>query len=169
MSDESRMKALFDPNVSFEQYAQMIMEDSKEHNHLGKAADFRHAAEQAIKDKKFDKAWGLIHNEEDEYIRHANHQKWNALQAIGLHATASANRANILRMEGKHRDAFLSFLYSAAQNNCAMGVGQEKKLTAYYKRAKFTKTTLDEIVDHCKKHLINEFSDLKEMMLTVWE
>ena len=57
---------------SEEAYLQEILDDFSMHDYLGKAAEAGHEAQAAVKDKEFDKAWRLFHEQKSFYMQHAN-------------------------------------------------------------------------------------------------
>lgn len=111
---------------------------------LGKAAKAKHQALAAIKARDFDTAWKHLHEQKGFYLQHASRVGFTPQQTVALDASVSENMANILRMEGKHKEAFVHILYWAISSTRSTK-NQENKLLAYYKRAKFFKIGLMDV------------------------
>jgi len=105
--------------------------------YLGEAAEQKHLAKQAIKDKRFDDAWGYLHEQKMYYQKHANANNWEYLDFLVLDSVAHEDMANILRIEGKHGNALsnISYTYKTAYTANRSTITLEKKLEAYYNRA----------------------------------
>ena len=123
-------------------------------NFLGEAAIAEHAAKAAIKSKKFDEAWRLLHVQQEFYVLHANKQKYTASQSLALLSTINMSFANILRLEKKHHDALVNVMYA-----CACHSGNSGKLQAYVNRCKFKGITIDDVSD-----FINDCSVAPDMV-----
>lgn len=98
-------------------YLDEIISDFSENDCLGKAAEAGNKAKQAIKDKKFDIAWKLLHEQKQHYMEHAKKNQFSAQQALSLDSNVHESLANILRLEGKHQDAFFNILYWVIASN----------------------------------------------------
>jgi len=128
-------------NISAETHAEYSLRNSQMHNHLGKAAGFKHQFKRAVKDKNFDVAWGLIEEIKQEYILHANYQGWDSISTMRLVASPFKDSANILRIEGRHKEALRHYLYYSI-HSATPSKAQVKKLTAYLKRSKLPKASI---------------------------
>ncbi|MCM8510901.1 hypothetical protein J0904_02205 [Acinetobacter bereziniae] len=106
-------------------------------DHLGKAARNKHLAKQAIRDGRFDDAWGYLHDQKMEYINHANRQRFTRLQTLMLDSYPHIDMANILRLEGKHLAALndISYAYKVRFESNGLTKSIEGKLRSYFKRA----------------------------------
>ncbi|MGO2336780.1 hypothetical protein [Providencia sp.] len=120
-----------------------LMKD-KRMNALGKAADEKHKAKQAIKDKKFDKAWKHLNNQKVFYIEHIEfinevhpHTGFTPLQAQVLISLPHVDMANILRQEDSHLDALshLSYHYQCLLHSGEVKQTIQNKMKPYFTRA----------------------------------
>lgn len=113
-------------------------------DYLGLAADAKHAAHKAIKAREFDRAWGLLHEQKQNYAKHAKKFRFSTAQILALDSSVHEDLANILRIESKHRQAFVHILYWVI---CAAQPVKkhDKKLKAYFNRCKFTNVSLDDV------------------------
>lgn len=105
--------------------------------YLGEAAEQKDLAKQAIKDKKFDEAWGYLHQQKHYYQKHAVANNWKPLQFLVLDSVPHEDMANILRIEGKHKNALshLAYTYKTHYSANRPLITLEKKLNAYFNRA----------------------------------
>jgi hypothetical protein len=105
--------------------------------YLGEAAEQKHLAKQAIKDRKFDDAWRYLHEQKMYYQKHANANNWNALDFLVLDSSPHEDMANILRIEGKHKNALsnLSYKFKTTYTAGRPIITLERKLESYYNRA----------------------------------
>lgn len=110
----------------------MEMED-----YLGKAANEKQSAKIAIKEKRFDDAWRHLNNQKILYLQHAHRMHYSAIHRLVLESSPHEDMANILRLEGKHKNALsnMSYTYKAAYTASRPIITLEKKLEAYYNRA----------------------------------
>lgn len=123
------------------QYDRTVYSDT---DFLGMAANAKHDALAAIKAKDFDTAWKHLHEQKGFYLQHANRVGFTPQQTVALDATVEENMANILRMEGKHQEAFVHILYWVTSSS-GITKNKEKKLLAYYRRAKFPEIGLMDV------------------------
>jgi len=105
--------------------------------YLGEAAEQKHLAKQAIKDERFDDAWRYLHEQKMYYQKHANANNWEYLDLLVLDSAAHEDMANILRIEGEHKNALsnISYRYKTTYTANRPVITLEKKLKAYYNRA----------------------------------
>lgn len=80
-------------------------------DYLGKAADAKHAARAAVKAGQHDRAWGLLHEQKECYLKHAQKMGFDAEQVMRMDGSVSEDFANILRLEKKHTQALVYILY----------------------------------------------------------
>jgi hypothetical protein len=113
-------------------------------DYLGQAAMLKQEAKSAIKEKEYDRAWKLFHEQKQQYLKHASRSEFTPSQTLALDASVSEDLANILRLEGKHNDAFVHILYWI-KTSSHKTKSQEKKLVAYFNRAKIPALDLDEV------------------------
>lgn len=148
-------------------YSKKSNVDDKIHNssycfdtndYLGKAADAKSEAKQAVKERDFDKAWGLFHEQKEYYVKHANRIGFIARDALSLDSTVHEDLANILRVGGKHHDAFFNILYWVIASRHRPIKRHEQKLKAYFNRCKFKNTTIEDVCDYiagCGNTIVN--------------
>ena len=65
----------------FDEYAEKKMAEFLENDFLGKAAESGHKAQDAVKAKKYDLAWGFYHEQKTFYMQHANCSGFTAKHA----------------------------------------------------------------------------------------
>jgi len=128
-----------------------IASDFLEDDYLGKAAEAGNNAKIAVKDKDFNKAWGLLHEQKSYYMQHANREGFSAQNALSLDSNVHENLANILRIEGKHHDAFFHILYWVIASYHRPIKKHQQKLQAYFNRCKFKNMTIDELNCYIEK------------------
>lgn len=114
-------------------------------DHLGEAAAAKKAAKQAIKDRRLDDAWRLLHEQQDHYLRHASRQGFTRRQTLALAGSIHEDLANILRLEGRHDQALASIMYLAATTTPPAPKAIKKKLETYFARCKFKRTGKDKL------------------------
>ena len=130
----------------------------------------REFAEKAVKDKQYDKAWGLYNEQKILYMQHANDVSFTAKQALSLDGTVHEALANIMRLEGKHQDALVHIVYWLLTNSDWPINRHQQKFQSYFNRCKFKNTTLAEarevISSQCKlpdfrlaKSIVSEWID----------
>lgn len=104
---------------------------------LGKAANEKDLAKTAIKEKRFDDAWGHLNNQKGYYLRHANRMGFSKTDTLVIDSSPHEDMANILRLEGKHAGALsnISYTYKTIYSAKRPIITLEKKLEAYYNRA----------------------------------
>ncbi len=105
-------------------------------DHLGKAAEAKHAAKAAIKERRFDEAWRLLHKQQEHWMAHASRMGFTKVQTLSLLSSINEEMANVLRLESRHDDALVHIMYSIATDR-RPPQSRIKKLTAYFNRCKF--------------------------------
>ncbi len=118
-----------------------IDEFEPQEDFLRKAASAKHKAKEAVKLKDFDKAWGLYNDQKLFYMQHAKRGGFTKQQYLALDSQVHEDLADILRMEKRHIPAFIDILYWVIANNHHPTKRHQQKLTAYFNRCKFKKTT----------------------------
>lgn len=103
---------------------------------LGKAANEKQAAKTAIKEKRFDDAWRHLNDQKVLYLKHAHRMQFSAIHTLVIDSSPHEDMANILRLEGKHKNALSNMSYTYKANYSAKRpiITLEKKLEAYYNR-----------------------------------
>lgn len=106
-------------------------------DYLGKAAHEKQSAKIAIKERRFDDAWRHLSNQKILYLKHAHREQFSAIHTLVIDSSPHEDMANILRLEGKHKNALsnISYIYKAAHSADRPIITLEKKLEAYYNRA----------------------------------
>ena len=132
----------FDPSSSV--YANEIEADFRRSDFLSKAATAGHQAKAAVKEKRYDAAWKLYHQQKGYYMRHASRYGHSPRGALALDATVHEDLANILRLEGKHTDALVHIVYWVLAGANRPIRRHQQKLRSYFNRCKFKNITLDE-------------------------
>jgi HSP90 family molecular chaperone len=117
-------------------------------DYLGKAADAGRKAKDAIKERKYDEAWKLYHQQKELYWKFASQYGHSPTQLLALDATVHEDLANILRLESKHTEAFVNILYWVMNDGGRRTKRQTTKLRAYFNRCKFKNLTLKEVEDY---------------------
>lgn len=124
---------------------------SEASDYLGKAAKVGNEAKQAVKYKDFNKAWKLFHEQKSYYMKHANKSGFSAQDALSLDSNVHEHLANILRIEGKHHDAFFNILYWVIASKHRPIKKHEQKLLAYFNRCKFKNISLTEVNNYIEE------------------
>ena len=112
------------------------LDDFRAKDYMGKGIQLGHNGKAAIKERRFDDAWRLFHEQKEEYRKHAARYGMTARQAMALDASVHEDLANIRRLEGKHEDALVHLLYCVFSSSRPTKA-QEKKISAYFERCEF--------------------------------
>ena len=131
--------------AAMERLHQILSQGRSTTDHLGPAAIAGHAAKAAIKERRFDDAWRLYHEQKQHYMLHANSSGFTGRQALELDASVHSNLANIRRLEQKHDDALVHLLY-AANSTSRPTKDLPKKVNAYFNRCKFKYTLAADVL-----------------------
>lgn len=121
-------------------------------DYLGQAAQAGQASKDAVKAGEYNKAWALLHQQKSLYLQHAHRGNWKAKDVLCLDGSVSQALANILRLEGKHEQAFVHILYWIITSRNPIKA-HDQKLKSYFKRCKFKNAALDDVQDFIKKSL----------------
>ena len=107
-------------------------------DYLGPAAEHKHKAEQAIKEKRFDDAWRHLNEQKINYFQHAKQCNFTEKQTLGLDAVVHITMGNLLRREGKHLQALyhIASVYKVGKLENPQNDSNDDRLRIYYKRAK---------------------------------
>ncbi len=130
-----RRKKIKNDDSEFEEYTSEVINDFSENDFLGKAAIAKRKAISAIKNKKYDIAWGLFHEQKENFMKHAVRSEFSQRQIFALDSSVSEIFANILRLEGRHHEALVHIIYWIACSD-KQTKRQHEKLIAYFNRAK---------------------------------
>ena len=107
-----------------------------------------------VKAGEHDKAWGLLHEEQGYYARHAAKNSWSNTQLISLTGNVHEGFANILRKEKKHSQALAHLLFWIKSDKRPVQYRatkrHEAKLKSYFNRCKFEGVLLDEVMEYAK-------------------
>jgi len=106
-------------------------------DYLSSAAHEKQLAKDAIKGKRFDDAWRHLGNQKAYYLQHASKMRFIRLDTLVIEASPHEDMANILRLEGKHKQALghIAYVYAANYHGKRPLATLEKKLEAYFNRA----------------------------------
>lgn len=137
-------------------------------DNLGNAADIKRYAKQAIKEKRYDDAWSLLHKQKESYINHVNTinsrfgRGFSYIDMMVLVTSPHIDMANILRLEGKHQEALYHLshhyvcLFKAKRNNETIN----KKMESYFNRLNLNRT-YSSFINKLKKLESVEFVDVR--------
>ena len=142
-------------NSGSKQDFSVIFEDIQRKDYLGKAAVAGRDAEAAVKSNKYDEAWRLYHEQKSLFVQHAQHCNFNKSQTLALDSTVSEDLANILRLEGRHEQAFVHILYWVVACSENPIKRHEQKLSSYFNRCKYSNTSIDDVrkfIEDCKSN-----------------
>lgn len=114
-------------------------------DYLGQAAIKLKEAKQAVKDGRYDDSWRLFHEVKELYAQHAQQSRFSAQQRLALDASVHGDMANQLRLQGRHRDAFMHALYSVMPITAASPKSHLQRVGVYFRRCKLKSTDLDEV------------------------
>ncbi|EKO3681672.1 hypothetical protein M3905_003446 [Vibrio metschnikovii] len=118
---------------------------------LGKAAQVGHEAKAAIKLNKFDEAWRLLHEQKSLYVQHVNQSGFTPNQALALDATVHEDMANLLRLEGRHKDALVDIVYWVLACSERPIKRHDQKLRSYFNRCKFQNVSFELAKEQMRK------------------
>ncbi len=111
---------------------------------LGKAAKVGHKAKDAVRAGEYDLAWSLFSEQQRIYMKHAMEQSFSAADTFTIDGSVSVDFANILRLEGKHRQALVHIIYWIVTSRFSYKT-HDQKLGAYFRRCKFNNLNLCDI------------------------
>ena len=137
-------------------------------DHLGPAAEAGHAAKAAVRERRFDDAWGLYHSQKSHYHQHASQFGFTSRQVLALDASVSEHLGNILRLEGKHQLALTHILYWVIAQKDSPKKTHLTKLKAYFGRCKFARRTLREVICYIEDTQFADFSQI-QADVTGWD
>lgn len=120
------------------------------HSHLLKAANYNKNARNALSEGCFDLAWSETEKARNEYILHANYQRWPLDETMQLVASCSKLSANILRLEGRHIEALRHYLYYLMHQK-RLTKTDTKRLSAYIKDSQLSGGSVGAAMDFIDK------------------
>lgn len=118
---------------------------------FSQAVAVREQAAAAMKNREFDKSWGLFHQQLDivfQYVDAAGYT--DPRRVCYMEAWVREGMADQLRLERKHHQALVNLLFCVLANSEFPLKRHEKKLRAYFNRCKFKAVSLDEAVEFSK-------------------
>lgn len=115
-------------------------------DYLGLAANANNRAKIEMKNKNYEKAWELFTKRQQYFYQHAEKQNFTASNTVALTAEVSEDFANILRLEGNHKQALVHMIYCVAGEYPTVKY-KAKKLPAYFNRAKLKDTSFEKLED----------------------
>lgn len=112
-------------------------------DYLGKAARAGKRARKAIEAGDFDGAWRHYHEQKMHYAGQARRSEFTPAQALALDGSVSQSLANVLRLEERHQEALVHFIYYY----CTTRVSKSdvKQLVAYLNRSKITSVDISDV------------------------
>lgn len=116
-------------------------------DYLGLAAYAGQQGKLAVKEGRYDDAWYFFHQQQDAYAKHATGLgQFTELQTLTLLSSVNESLADVLRLEGKHRQALQHIIYWNAWGELS---GRTKKsmatkLKSYFARCKFDSVQLSD-------------------------
>ena len=159
---QTSTKKIQEINDYTRQYDPLNIDSIDKDDYLGLAASAKHRAKIALKDKDYDLAWELFHDQKKYLYKHGQKYNFDIRNMQALEGDISENLANILRLEGYHSDALVHILFSISTNP---GVQSKmKKLPAYFKRTKFN-MNFEEVLQYVYTLQTSDeviFSDIQE-------
>lgn len=105
-------------------------------DYLGKGVALGKRATEAIRRRDLELAWRLLHEQKEQYSRHAIRYGMTARQAMALDASVHEQLANIRRIEANHHDALIHLLH-AVLSSPRPTKAQAKSLSCYFERCRF--------------------------------
>ena len=161
------MQSWIDFNSQFIESDFLVYGVPEKGDFLGRASVYKQKAKQATKQRKFDIAWWLLNQQKSMYMQHANREGFGAREVIQLDSGPHLDMANVLRLEGKHKDALCHMLYRTAGTIKPVTVAEIKKIKAYFNRAKLKNVDFDFVL----KFTIDQKShpDFREIQAEVSE
>lgn len=114
-------------------------------DYLWPAVEAGRAGKAAIKEGRYDDAWGHFHVQKSLYMQHANNYGMTALQALALDSTVHVDLANILRLEKRDHEALAHILYVVIAQGARASKQDEQKLATYFKRCKLQNTDIADV------------------------
>lgn len=119
---------------------------------LGRAAEIGRSVRGAIDKGNHDLAWRLIHMSKSLYLEHAAKNGFAREHTLALDGRSHGTMADILKREGKHRDALAHVLYWGSSYD-PISKTFEKKLRAYINRAALPNVSTDTVLDYIRAGL----------------
>ncbi|MEH6565556.1 MAG: hypothetical protein V7756_09565 [Halopseudomonas sp.] len=123
-----------------EVFAENAMQD-----YLYPAAEAGAEAARAVKAGEYDKAWAAYQDQKQLYMKHAEQSEFTGRQTIALDSGVHKGMANMLRLEGRHKDALAHALYWVIGSQIPVE-RCEAKVRAYFNRCKLKNTSLDDVL-----------------------
>ena len=113
-------------------------------DYLGKAARAGKRARKAIEAGDFDGAWRYYHEQKMHYMGQAKRCEFTPAQTLALDGSVSRSLANILRVEERHPEALVHFIYYY----CTLpriSKSDTKQLAAYFNRSKISAVDINDV------------------------
>jgi hypothetical protein len=141
-------------------------ERSKEDYFLNAAIEAREA-ELAVKEKRYDDAWRHYHQKKMCYMQQAN-RVGDAKYAIELDASVHEHLANILRLEGKHREALPHIIYWVLGGRRIPLKKHNTKFKSYFSKCDFKNTPLTEAEKKLKDKQLKADLLIAQNLVSSW-
>lgn len=146
----------------------MQISEFQQNDFLGMAAEAGHKAKVAVNAKKYDEAWALYHQQKIFFMQHANACRFTVHQILALDSQVHEKLAEILRIENKNHEALVHIIYWAVANNDRPIKRHQDKLSTYFRRCKFKKTTIDEAVLFISTNLSENIFLIAQSKVSEW-
>lgn len=154
--------------MSLKDYLNSSVENLYKEDYLGLAAKAGHKAKEAMKGKKYGMAWGYLHEQKNYYIQHARRERFTAQQILALDASVHETLADILRIEGHHKQALTNIVYWVIASSHRPIKRHDQKLKSYFNRCKFNKSSLADLKYLiCKSTPLSDFRIAEEIVVSL--
>jgi len=116
-----------------------------EDDYLSNATDAKKRGISAAKAVGFSEAWKQFNLQKQAYLQNANKCGFTASQVLALGGTVHEQLADVLRREGKHKQALIDIVYWVATSS-RVKKSHDKKLAVYFNRAKLSGKKLSDVI-----------------------
>lgn len=135
---------------------------------LGRSAVLGHKSGVAVKEGRYDIAWWIYNHCKRLQLAHAIKCNFDERQILRMDSAASRPMANLLRLEGKHRQALTHMVYCCSGDTMPMSKADIKKLTAYVNRVKLESTTVEDVVEATNAMRISPNFEKAQRLVESW-
>jgi hypothetical protein len=145
-------------------------------SNLGLAAVAQKKAELAIKEKRYDDAWRFYHEQAEYYDKHicSGCYPYTDVQVRCLQSKVDEGFANILRLQGKHKQALVHMVFWIGSNFAVdrKTLSMTSKLKAYFNRCKFVDATLYDAQKLIESFMLNTSTSMfvtTSKLINTWQ
>lgn len=143
-------KSNYEANIQASELEKKIFGES-EPNYLFMSLEARKSALAAVKDGDYDEAWRCFHQQKEYDLMHCTHidsrGHYSARDILSREAKISEDLANVLRLQGKNKQALAHIVYWISANYHEPIKKHSTKLKSYFNKCKFSDTTLEQVRD----------------------